>query len=532
MGKLGRRGSFAFITWMSLVSATILLHGCKVGPEFVRPQADINDTWTEEGDPRVTTQIETYEQWWKAFNDPALERLIESAYRQNLGLQAAGLRILEARAQLGIAIGLQYPQIQELFASATAVGLSNNAPNGDFMDRYFGDYQVGFDAFWELDFWGRYRRGVEAETATLAGAVADYDSALVSLTAEVARTYTVIRTTEVLIQLAQDNIAVQEEGLEIAESRLRNGVTTELDTAQARALLESTKATVPQLIITLRQSQNALSTLLGQPVGIVLSQLYGDTRIPEVPPEIGLSLPAELLRRRPDIRRAEFAAAAQSARIGIAKADLYPSFALVGDVGFESSSHSQSHFQNIFDHDSIFYSIGPDVRWPILNYGRIKNNVRAQDARFQELLVNYRNTVLIAAQEVEDALTGFLRAQDSTAFQQNAVDAARRAVDIALVQYREGAVDYQRVLDTQRVLLQEENTLAEQRSSVATYAIALYKALGGGWEIRLGQPLIPIETQLEMEKRTDWGNLLRPSPQDRVAPPRAMDASIHTQPGL
>ena len=519
------RVALAIVGAVSLLNV-VLLSGCNVGPDFVKPETNVNENWNEQGDRRVATEGVINSQWWKAFNDPTLDQLIQMAYQQNLPLQIAGLRILEARARLGIAVGQQYPQQQEIFGSATTVGLSKNAANGFGVDRHFQDYQFGFDAAWELDFWGKFRSDVRAAHASLIASVADYDDAIVSLTAEVARTYTVIRTFEVLIELANTNVKVQEEGLSVAESRLRNGVTTELDVAQARTLLESTRTTIPQLQTSLQQAQNALSTLLGQPTGAVQALLNEPKGIPAAAAEVAVSVPAELLRRRPDIRSAELNAIAQSARIGIAKADLYPSFSLVGDIGFQTSSgggaqSGNAKFKNLMDDDSFFYSFGPGFQWPIFNYGRIKNNVRIQDARFQQLLVNYQDTVLRAAQEVEDAITGFLRAQEATVFAQNSVDAAQRSVEIAVAQYREGAVDYQRVLDTQRSLLQEQNTLAQSHSSIATNLIALYKALGGGWELRQGQPIVAESTQTEMQKRTDWGRLLPmpPSPEADPASP-------------
>jgi len=508
-------GQLPIAVMVSLLSMALALGGCAVGPDFVKPKAKIQENWSEKGDPRVATQTAIESQWWKAFNDPTFDQLIKLAYQQNLPLQITGLRILEARARLGIAIGQQFPQQQEITGSAAREGVSENAPNSSFRDRNFFDYQVGFDAVWELDFWGKFRRDVQAAHASLIASEADYDDALVSLTAEVARTYTVIRTIEVRIELTRENVGVQEEGLMIAESRFRNGVTTELDVAQARTLLESTRASIPQLQGGLRQAQNALSTLLGQPPGKIQTLLDGHKGIPTAPAEVAISVPVELLRRRPDIRSAELSAAAQCARIGIAKADLYPSFSLFGEIGFQSSSQggvqsNHANFDNIFDSGSLCYSFGPSVQWPFFNYGRIENNVRVQDARFQQLIVNYQNTVLRAAQESEDALIGFLKAQETTAFVQNSVNAAQRSVEIALVQYREGAVDYQRVLDTQRALLQEEIRLTDTRSSIATNLIALYKALGGGWELRQGQPMIAESTQTEMKKRTNWGHLLPP----------------------
>jgi len=508
-----------------------------VGPDFARPQAKLNDNWSTEDDPRVVVQTAVDREWWRAFQDPVLDELILLAYRQNLPLEIAGLRILEARARLAIALGQQYPQQQFAFGSATKVGLSENAPNSALGDTDFWDYQLGFDAVWEFDFWGRFRRGVEAAQADALASAADYDNALITLTAEVARTYTVIRTQEVLIQITLVNVKAQEEGLEIALSRFRNGVTTELDVMQARTLLESSRALVPTLQIRLQQAQNALSTLLGQTTGEVQNLLNGQTGIPKAPAEVAVSVPAELLRRRPDIHSAELFAAAQSARIGVAKADLYPSFSLFGEIGFQSSSQGgalsdHAELENLFDGDSLFYSIGPQFQWPLFNYGRIESNVRVQDARFQQLLVNYQETVLRAAQEVEDALIGFLKEQEAHVFRQNSVNAAQRSMEVALAQYREGAVDYQRVLDTQRALLQEESNLAQTRSNIATNFIALYKALGGGWELRLGQPIIAESTQAEMQKRTNWGRLLPPQPASETLdpPPPARDIPILQKP--
>ncbi len=529
--------TWAIPVTISLLSVVLALSGCAVGPDFVKPEAKIQENWIEKDDSRVATQTAVESQWWRAFNDPTFDQLIKLAYQQNLPLQITGLRILEARARLGIAIGRQFPQQQEVFGSVTRQDISENAPNSSFRDQNFLDYQVGFDAVWELDFWGKFRRDVQASYANLIASEADYDDALVSLTAEVARTYTVIRTFEVLIELTRENAKVQEEGLKIAESRFRNGVVTELDVAQARSLLESTRASIPQLQSGLRQAQNALSTLLGQPPGAIQTLLDGHKGIPTAPAEVAISVPAELLRRRPDIRSAELSAAAQCARIGIAKADLYPSFSLFGEIGFQSSGEggvqsNHADIDNLFDSSSFFYSFGPQVQWPFFNYGRIENNVRVQDARFQQLIVNYQNTVLRAAQESEDALIGFLKAQEATAFAQNSVNAARRSVEIALVQYREGAVDYQRVLDTQRALLQEEIRLTETRSSIATNLIALYKALGGGWELRQGQSVIAESTQAEMQKRTDWGSLLPPpSPKpENLSPLPAQDIPVIKKP--
>ncbi|AKU96577.1 RND efflux system, outer membrane lipoprotein CmeC [Labilithrix luteola] len=497
------------------------LGACAVGPDFTRPEAPVPGSWQNAGDPRVSTQAAADSRWWKAFEDTSLDRLVELAYHQNLPLQVAGLRIVEARAQLGIASGMQYPQMQVAFGNANAVGLSENiAKIGGLPRNYFG-YQVGLDAAWELDFWGKYKRGVQAEAAEMLATIADYYSAIVSLSAEIARTYVMIRTFEVLIDQANENVALQEKALEIAESRFRNGATSELDPTQAATLLESTRATIPRRQTALQQARNALSTLLGQSPDTIEPLLVGPKAIPKAPVTVAIDVPAAILRRRPDIRSAELYAAAQCARIGVAKADLYPSFSLAGTIGLDASTRGTAS-ANLFSSGSMFYLAGPRINWAFLNYGRITNAVRVQDARFQQLLVGYRNTVLKAAQEVDDALVGFLNAQAAAAFEQNAVTSAQRSVELAISGYREGAVDYQRVLDAQRSLLQQQNDLTESSSSIATSLIALYKALGGGWELRQNDPVVPERTQNEMKERTDWDDMLGPSrpqePKKNAAP--------------
>ena len=497
----------------------LTLPTCAVGPDFKRPEVTAPQSW-HATDPHVA-QTAADALWWKSFNDPALDRLVELAYKQNLPLQIAGLRIVEARAQYGVATGRQFPQTQAVFGNLTAIGLTQSLADVLGVPRNLLGYQAGFDAAWEIDFWGKYRRGVESEAAVLLGSLADYQAALVSLTAEVARTYVQIRTSEVLIRQAQENAKIQEDSLGIAQARFKNGATSELDPTQATTLLESTRATIPQLQAVLQQQRNALATLLGQPAGTIDALLAGPQEIPKPPAQVAVGVPAEMLRRRPDIRSAEMLAAAQSARIGVAKADLYPSFSLFGTISLRAFNKGPGT-RNLFSTSSIFYSAGPSINWPVLNYGRISNAVRVEDARFQQSLVAYRDTVLRASQEVEDALAGFLNAQQALVFEQNAVTSAKRSVELSLVQYREGATDFQRVLDAQRSLLQEQTSGAQQTSSVATNLVALYKALGGGWELRDGQPIVQEQTQQEMKQRTWWGDVLSepraPEPTPAPAP--------------
>ncbi len=515
---------------LGLLAMALLVSGCTtVGPDFARPPAPQTDEWIEKEDPKVESVTADYSRWWSVFNDPVLNELIETAYRQNLPLQIAGLRILEARARLGIAVGNQYPQLQDATGAYSRDVISDNAPNAAAADRNFDDLFVGFDAAWEIDFWGRFRRGIESANANFGATVADYDDLLVALTAEVAATYVVVREFEERLALARENVKIQQRTLEITDVRFRGGAVTELDVQQARALLRDTQALIPDLETRRRQAKNALSVLLGMPPSELREVLGGSGAIPAAPPKVAVGIPAELLRRRPDIRRAELQAAAQSARIGIAKADLYPRFTLAGFIGFETSdaggvASNNASLGDLFDGDSFTGFIGPSVRWPFLNYGRLTNNVRVQDARFQQFIVNYKDTVLRAYQEVEDGLVAFLRAQDQTSFLADSVAASERAVQLSLLQYRQGIIDFIRVLDAQRFQVTQQDRLASSRGAIARNLIATYKALGGGWELRDPNQSVPDDIQEIMRARTDWGGLL-PAADIKDAPASGEDAS-------
>lgn len=507
----------------SLIFLALMISGCAmVGPDYVKPTVPEPEKWLEAEDPQIKSEMADFSQWWTGFNDPILNKLIESAYQQNLPLQIAGLRILEARAQLGIAVGFQYPQQQQAVALGFVNQSSDNAPNQAFADSYFMDYQVGFDAAWELDIWGKFRRAVQSGMANLEASIADYDDILVALTAEVARTYVIIRTLEERLTVAHENVRIQKRSLEIAEVRFKAGAVTELDVSQARALLRSTEATIPTLESDLRKAKNALAILLGKLPGKIDEILGPPGLIPAVPVEVAVGIPTELLRRRPDIRFAERALAAQSALIGFAKADLFPHFSLFGSIGLEATSKvdyrsNNSSFSELFSSDSFTYMAGPSINWDIFSYGRITNRVRVEDARFQELAINYEDIVLKAAQEVENAMIGFLRTQDAVVFLADGVEASKRSVELSMIQYREGLVDYQRVLDTQRFLSEQQDTLVTTAGVVISNLIAMYKALGGGWEIREGKDFVPETIKAEMDQRTNWGNLLAPEEVQTVA---------------
>jgi NodT family efflux transporter outer membrane factor (OMF) lipoprotein len=488
----------------------IMVGGCTtLGPDFTKPPVAEPDGWVAAQDKAISSRPLEHGQWWKVFGDPVLDQLVDTAYAQNLPLQIAGLRILEARARLGIATGNMYPQVQQASGSATAVQLSKNSPNfNPLLEDNFMDYQAGFDAAWELDFWGRFRRGIEAADANLAGSVADYDNALVSLTAEVARVYVTIRTLEERLAIARANIELQQESLRIATVRFKNGATTELDVQQALTNLSETQATVPAIKRSLRQGRNALSVLLGKLPSDLAEILGPPGTVPVAPENVAVGVPAELLRRRPDVRSAELQASAQSALIGVAESDLYPSFTLTGSIGYETSDTGGSSAGDLFDSDSFRFFAGPGFHWNIFNYGRLKNNVRIQDARYQQAIVYYQNTVLGAYKEVEDAMAGFVESQQEALYRSTAAQAASRSTEIARIQYREGAVDFQRVIDSERSLVVEQDRWTDSRGQIALSLIAMYKALGGGWEVRTGHDFISEQNRDAMQQRTDWGDLL------------------------
>lgn len=492
-----------------LVAVSVFQVGCTtLGPDFAKPEPPTVEDWIGDN-PAISRDAAELSDWWTVFNDPVLNDLVAQAFDQNLTLQITGLRILEARAQLGIAVGNQYPQVQELNGSASADGISENGPNfNPTLDDEYSRYELGFDAVWEIDFWGRYSRGIESADASLNASFADYDDALVSLAAEVARVYVAIRTLQTQLNLAQANIALQQESLRIAQIRYDNGATTELDVQQAISNLTSTQARVPALTRSLYQALNSLSILLGKPPGELNLKSGGTSDIPIAPAQISAGIPAELLRRRPDVRQAEFQAASQSALIGVAQTDLYPRFSLFGSIGLQRSNTGSSSTGDLFDSDSLVYSTGPAFSWKIFNYGRIRNNIRVQDARYQQALVNYQDTVLRAYQETEDAMIAFSQSQSEAGFREMSAAAAFRATELASIQYREGAVDFQRVIDSERNLVAQQEQWTSARGDIALNLIALYKALGGGWSLREGKAYVSDENRDAMAKRTNWGEYL------------------------
>jgi NodT family efflux transporter outer membrane factor (OMF) lipoprotein len=383
-------------------------------------------------------------------------------------------------------------------------------------DSSFTSYHAGFDIAWEMDFWGRFRRGIEAADAGYFASIAQYDDVQVLVAAQAASLYATIRTIELRLRIAHENAALQKRSLEITERLFKSGNESELDVQQARSLYLGTIATVPQLEGTLRQAQNALSILLGRPPGPLPEMAAGSEQIPEAGLDVIVEMPAELLRRRPDVRTAEMLLASQSALIGVSKAALYPSIALIGTVGLSATSLESSS-------NTLDWAAGPALTWNIFDYGRLKNQVLVQDARFQQFYEQYQDTVLRAARELDDAAVSFATNRKQVDILEQAVRAARRSLDIATIQYQEGLVDFERVLDSQRTLFSQEEQLVNTRGDVTQSLVTLYKAMGGGWQTGRGRPVVDDATRGTMEQRSHWQDLLSaplPAASETMEPPR------------
>lgn len=492
------------------LAALLSFSGCTMlGPNFETPTSKTPTAWSEEdNDLFLKPTMEETIDWWSTFDDPTLNKLIDLFSRQNLTLQSAAVRILEARAQLALVQGTLYPQSQQMNGDLYTIG-ERQTPTT--IDRYYNAASIGFDAAWEMDFWGKYRRAIESADANLLASRADYEDILVSLTAEVARTYVNIRTLQERIALAQKNAKLQGDSLDLVNLQLEAGVVTELDVLQAKTLLATTRSAIPNLEASLASTKNGLAILVGQLPEEIDALLEPLRPIPAVTTQVSLALPAELLRRRPDVRRSEMQAAAQSARIGIARAELYPSFSLFGTIGWGATDIGDSSLGEIFESNNFSYRFGPNFTWNLFNYGRLKNEVRIQDARYQQTILNYQNTVLNAAREVEDSMRNLVQSHKEAAFVKESVETSQRSTDLSTLQYKEGLTDYQRVLDSIRSLTLRQDDYARTKGKIATSAIALYKAFGGGWQIDYQKDqLLPEEMIKEMEERTDWGNFLEP----------------------
>ena len=489
---------------LTVVAAALLLGGCAaVGPDFKRPEVSWLPGWSGgslvslNAEQRGKARAQT-EEWWRNFNDPVLDQLINEAQRVNPNVRTAGMRILEARAQLMIAGSLLYPQQQQLTGKVLRTGEERSTGPDSTLTAYNAGLAVG----WEIEFWGKFRRSIEAADAGYFASIAQYDDLQVLMAAQVANFYCAIRTIELRLKIAHENVALQKRSLEITERLFKHGNDSELDVQQARAQYLGTLSTIPQLEGSLRQTRNALSVLLARPPGPLPEMASGRNTIPQAELGIIVDLPADLLRRRPDVRAAELQLAAQSALIGVSVADLYPSIALLGSLGLSATSLSGS--PRIFA-----WGLGPSLVWNVFDHGRLTGQVLVQDARFQQAYEQYQGTVLQAAREVDDAAVGFATNREQIPILEEAVKAAQRSLAIANLQYREGLANFERVLDSQRTLFSQQERLVNNQGSVAQSLVALYKAMGGGWLAGRGRPLLDDATRETMGERGDWRELLQ-----------------------
>ncbi len=495
------RGLLCFIAKGAIGLLLLLAGGCiNLGPDYQPPKAVVEADWLEINDPLLTSEPAVEPKWWKtAFQDPELDQLVETALQQNLTLRSAGLRVLQSQQQLAIAIGNQFPQQQQVSGAATREKSS---------DVIFNEYSLGFNLSWEADFWGRFRRQVESASAELDASVASYDGALVSLVSQVAQNYILIRTFQARLKVTLTNIKAQAESLRVAKAKFDAGEVSELDVDQAESLLYNTKASVSSLEISLQQFKNSLAFLLGTPPHSFNSLLSEKSGIPSVPANVALGMPQDLIRRRPDIRAAERQLAAQSAQIGFAVTELYPHLSIGGGIGTSAMETG-----DLFESTSETWNLFGMFQWNIFNYGRLQSNVRLQDALFQQLLVDYRNTLLQAQGDVENAIVAYLKSHEQFKSYSSAAAASQRAVDVATIQYQEGAIDFNTLINTLNANVQQQDLLTSTQGSVATNLVQVYLALGGGWEIRNDRDpveLLPATMKDEMRERTEaWDDVLK-----------------------
>ena len=464
-----------------------LAAGCAVGPNYEKPALPVPAGWQEAQQKGIDTRSAELARWWTAFNDPLLSSLVERAVRSNLDLRLAEARIREARASRAVTASGAWPTV-DLSGSYTRNRASENAigspgqgavvaPSGGGSNLDQNLYRNGFDANWEIDVFGGVRRSVEAADATVEAVVENRRDVLVTLLGEVARNYIDLRGFQRRLGVARANLKTQQDTLELTRVRFQAGLASDLDVAQQEAQVNSTAAQIPTLESLVKQAAYGLDVLLGAQPGVLWGELSKEMEIPNLPPEVLVGLPSDLLRRRPDIRRAERQLAASTALVGAATADLFPKFFLTGVAGLQSVSAD-----DWFSGGSRFWSIGPRITWPVFDAGRIRANIEIRNAQQEQALTLYEKSLLIAFQDVETALVNYANEQARYRSLTDAVTANRRAVAMANELYIRGLNDFLNVLDTQRSLYVTESALAESQATMVTNLVALYKALGGGWE--------------------------------------------------
>ncbi len=473
-----------------------LISGCaSLGPDYATPEVATEKEWLNYEETGLTSVPPLQVKWWQdAFHDKTLDGLIESALDENLTLRSAGLRVLQARQKLAITVGSQYPQSQALQGSAHNGGPFDSSPTQN--------YDLDFNLSWEADVWGRFQRQIESASSELDATVADYDGVLISLISEVAQNYLLIRMNQTRLELAKKNLKLQNESLRITQAKFKAGEVSALDQEQAQTLLFNTEANISTIEPILQQLKNSLAILLGKPPHD-MSGLLGEVKeVIVFPSDISLGMPQNLLRRRPDIRSAERRLAAQSAEIGYAMTELYPHLTIGGSVGTAATDGSDLFSSEFSTWDSFV-----SFKWNIFNYGRLKSNVRLQDAYFQQQLEDYRQTILEAQGEVENAIVAFYASGKQLHAYEQALGASQRAADLSQLQYQDGLVNFNTVINTLQILATQEDIFARTKGNTATNLVEVYKSLGGGWEIREDKSpdqLLPNEIIDEMLDRTDY----------------------------
>ena len=489
-----------------ILFATMCLSSCAVlGPEYTEPKVDWLDEWRTDlygqiGSDHKQKKIDL-QFWWELFDDEVLNHLIAIAKNENPSIRIAGLRILESRAALGIAGSSLYPQVQQLNGTINYINTQQHGGKSDDRNQDFVDYQAGPNVVWELDFWGRFQRGIEAADAAYFSSIFNQHDVQVLLSSQVAELYFAYQTTLQNIAITKQNADIQKRSYEITELLFESGQNSELDLQQSKTQYLSTLSSIPIIEISLTQIRNALCAILGRAPGDIPELNTASGLLPIIEPLAIQEIPAELLMRRPDIRTAASQVAVQSAQIGIAEADFYPSISLLGNIGWSGNTLSDTP-------DTGSFSIGTGISWNIFDYGKIKNNVRLQDARLQQRIESFQNSVLQAAREIDDAAIQVVKTYELKDVLRMSLASAERSLELANSRYAEGYSDFQRVIDAQRVLLVQSTNELVNRGNNISAVISLYKAIGGGWFETPIDEIIPQSLRDTMKSRTDWGDLL------------------------
>lgn len=461
----------------SLLLLSILLTGCAVGPDYVKPDVPVDKSFTNAGLEGYSGQGGVEQEFWKGFGDELLNELVAEARKSNHDLRIAEANLREVRALRRLTGYDRFPTVTASAGYSKSLESQNQLPGVPRDQREFDTYVAGFDAFWELDFFGRVRRSVEAASADVGASEAGLNDVQVSVAAEVAREYFELRGLQKQLEVAKENRDNQQQTYELTVARLDAGRGTELDRARAKALLEATSALIPALEASVERAVYRLGVLTGQKPTALADRLRAVQSLPALPALNHVETPEALLRRRPDIRRAERTLAGQTARIGVATADLFPVVTLGGSVGFNAGRAGD--FGN---RDSQTYSYGPSISWAFLNLGRVRANIQATEARTDAALAAYEQTVLRALEETEGALITFNRAQVAKASLKSAAEESEKAAGLARARFDAGVADFLTVLDAERRLLEDQDRLAQGETTAATSLVAVYKALGGGWK--------------------------------------------------